>query len=147
MWSFVTPLEPKFWKFVCIEPLNHNKEKQWLDPCLRMIEHWVYVGLKTSWGERGYLIKLRKVTSSWKWWLKKKKKNIESHLTHNWKSKKVLQKKRNEYKWCQNKRITKSKEWRKWKRMNSLCNEDTQVYALLSLRLFESKEKKWFLVA
>ena len=59
----------------------------------------------------------------------------------------VLQKKRNEYKWCQNKRITKSKEWGKWKRSNSLCNEDTQVYALSSLRLFESKEKQWFLVA
>lgn len=78
----------KILKICLFEPLNHNKEKQWLDPCLRMIEHWVYVGLKTSWGERGYLIKLRKVTSSWKWWLKKKKKNIESHLTHNWKSKK-----------------------------------------------------------
>jgi hypothetical protein len=48
---------------------------------------------------------------------------------------------------CQNKRITKSKEWGKWKRSNSLCNEDTQVYALSSLRLFESKEKQWIFVA
>ena len=51
-----------------------------------MIEHWVYVGFKTSWGERGYLIKLRNVTSSWKMVIEKE--NIESHLTHNWKSKK-----------------------------------------------------------
>ena len=26
-----------------------------------MIEHWVYVGLKTSWGERAYLFKKKKV--------------------------------------------------------------------------------------
>ena len=38
-----------------------------------MIEHWVYVGLKTSWGERGYLIKLRKVTSSWKMVIEKER--------------------------------------------------------------------------
>jgi hypothetical protein len=90
-----------------------KKEKQWLDPCLRMIEHWVYVGLKTSWGERGYMLEKEKQRSSWKMVIVKKKENFEK-ICHHLKQSLKLQRKRKKRMWHV-KRITKSEKWGKVK--------------------------------
>ena len=62
--------------------------------------------------------------------IEKEKRKISKVIWHTIEN----QRKINEKKLCQNKRITKSKEWGKWKRMNSLCNEDTQSLCSLVLK-------------
>ena len=67
--------------------------------------------------------------------IEKEKEKYWKSFAHNWKSMKMCYKRKiNEKKLCQNKRITKSKEWGKWKRMNNLCNEDTQSLCSLILK-------------